>query len=57
VRSPGTGSDAAAARLVAMNLALQGADRAAISAQLAAEFASLEDRDALLDEVLARVGR
>lgn len=50
-RSP----DAVAARLVAMNMALAGSARQEIDAKLAAEF-ELEDREALIDEVLARAG-
>ena len=44
--------DATAARLVAMNMALDGASREEIDAKLAAEY-ELDDRSKLLDEVLA----
>jgi hypothetical protein len=54
---PEGGSDGAAARLVAMKLALEGADREAIAARLRSEFGSAGDDGALLDDVLSRAGR
>ncbi|GAC1438776.1 MAG: hypothetical protein NVSMB51_15310 [Solirubrobacteraceae bacterium] len=54
--APGNGSQAAEdARLVALDMALDGTSRAEIDAYLAAHF-ELEDRAKLLDEVLAAVG-
>lgn len=50
-------TDAGAARLVAMNMALDGADREAIAAQLRSEFGEVQNVDGLLDEVIARAGR
>jgi outer membrane biosynthesis protein TonB len=50
------GGDAAGARLVAMKMALDGASREEVDAHLAESF-DLADREALLDEVFARVGR
>ena len=50
-------SDLGAARLVAMNMALEGASREQISAQLESEFGVVPDQDGLLDEVFARAGR
>jgi outer membrane biosynthesis protein TonB len=52
-----SGSDLGAARLVAMNMALDGSDRSAIAARLEVDFAELPDRDGLLDEVLDRANR
>jgi hypothetical protein len=52
---PGNGDDAAA-RLVAMKLAVEGQDRAAIEAQLNEKFGAA-DRSALLDDVLSRAAR
>lgn len=49
--------DAGAARLVAMNMALEGADREAIAARLSADFASLAEAEELVDDVLERAGR
>jgi hypothetical protein len=46
--------DSQAARLVAMKMALDGASREAIEAELERSY-TLTDRGALLDEVLARV--
>jgi hypothetical protein len=46
----------AAARLVAMKMAIDGSPRETIDGELAARFGSA-DRVALLDEVLARAGR
>jgi outer membrane biosynthesis protein TonB len=54
-RATENGADATGARLVAMKMALDGASREEIDAHLAESF-DLTDRDALLDEVLARVG-
>ncbi len=50
-------SDAGAARLVAMNMALDGADRETIAAQLREEFGEVQNVDGLLDEVIARAKR
>lgn len=52
-----SGSDLGAARLVAMNMALEGSSRDEIGRQIETEFGSVPDIDALLDEVLARAGR
>jgi hypothetical protein len=49
-------TDDAAARLVAMNMALEGASRDEVESHLADEFGS-GDRGALLDEVFDRVGK
>jgi hypothetical protein len=51
----GNGSDAAE-RLVAMKLAVEGKDRAAIEAELGERFGAA-DRSALLDDVLSRAAR
>jgi hypothetical protein len=51
----GNGEDAAE-RLVAMKLAVEGKDRAAIEAELSARFGA-SDRSALLDDVLSRAAR
>jgi hypothetical protein len=51
----GNGDDAAE-RLVAMKLAVDGKDRAAIEAELESKFGS-RDRSGLLDDVLSRAGR
>jgi cell division septum initiation protein DivIVA len=51
----GNGDDAAE-RLVAMKLAVDGKDRAAIDAELESKFGS-RDRSSLLDDVLSRAGR
>ena len=48
--------DAGAARLVAMNMALEGASREDVDKRLAAEF-EVDDREALLDDVFSRVGK
>jgi outer membrane biosynthesis protein TonB len=48
----GRSGDAAAARLVAMNMALDGASREQIEAHLAEEYA-LDDAGAIVDDVLA----
>ena len=52
---PENGDDSAE-RLVAMKLAVDGQDRAAIEAELAKRF-GVRDRSKLLDDVLARVAR
>lgn len=52
-----SGSDLGAARLVAMNMALEGASREQISSQLDAEFGPVDGTEELLDDVLARAGR
>jgi hypothetical protein len=52
---PGNGDDAAA-RLVAMKLAVDGTDRAEIEGQLNEKFGPA-DRSALLDDVLSRAAR
>jgi hypothetical protein len=51
-----TGDDTQAARLVAMKMALDGASRDDIAAELESSY-SLTDRDALLDDVLAKAGK
>jgi hypothetical protein len=51
----GNGDDAAE-RLVAMKMAVDGKDRAAIEAELESKFGA-RDRSALLDDVLSRAGR
>jgi outer membrane biosynthesis protein TonB len=50
------GDDTQAARLVAMKMALDGASRDDIAAELESSY-SLTDRDALLDDVLAKAGK
>jgi vacuolar-type H+-ATPase subunit H len=55
-QAPGA-ADPGAVRLVAMNLALEGAEPDAIAAQLEAEFGRVKDSDALIEDVLARAGR
>ena len=52
----GANGDDAAARLVAMKLAVDGKDREEIEAELSERF-GLGDRSGLLDDVLARAGR
>lgn len=52
-----SGSDHGAARLVAMNMALDGTSRERIAAQLRTEFGDVADLDGMLDDVLARAGR
>lgn len=49
-------TDAGAARLVAMNMALDGASREDIDAALATDY-DLDDRAKLVDEVLAKAGK
>jgi outer membrane biosynthesis protein TonB len=48
--------DAVAARLVAMNMALEGASRAEIERALASDYA-LDDAPGLIDDVLAKTGK
>jgi hypothetical protein len=55
-KSSGGGGDQAAARLVAMNMALDGASREDVEQRMADEF-GLADADAMLDEVFERAGR
>jgi hypothetical protein len=50
-------ADLAGARLVALNLAMEGADREAIAARLGSEFGAVDGVGAMLDDVLARAGR
>jgi cell division septum initiation protein DivIVA len=52
----GTNGDDAAARLVAMKLAVDGKGREEIEAELSARFGA-GDRSGLLDDVLSRAGR
>ena len=52
----GEKGDSGAARLVAMNMALEGASREEIDERLAAEF-DVDDRESLIDDVLSRVGK
>jgi len=52
-----SGSDHGAARLVAMNLALEGASRDEIEKQIEADFGPVAGVDALLDDVLERAKR
>jgi hypothetical protein len=54
--APASDADLAAVRLVALNMAMEGSDRAAIEAQVSEEFGSVAGLDALLDDVLARTG-
>ncbi len=54
VSPPASDGDDAAERLVAMKLAVDGQNRAAIEAQLSERFGA-GDRSALLDDVLSRV--
>ena len=46
----------AAVRLVALNMAMDGAGRDEIETQIAQEFGTVAGLDALLDDVLARTG-
>jgi hypothetical protein len=46
-----------AARLVAMNMALEGASRDEIAKQVEADFGPVAGVEALLDDVLARANR
>jgi hypothetical protein len=52
----GSGADAAAVRLVAMKMALEGSSRDEVDRHLAESYGP-GDRTALLDEVFSRVGR
>src|SRR4051794_16417862 len=54
-RAAAPGDDSQAARLVALKMALDGASREEIDAELGSY--SLEDKDALLDDVLAKAGK
>ena len=56
VSPPPANGDDAAERLVAMKLAVEGRDRAAIEAELSERFGA-SDRSALLDDVLSRAAR
>jgi vacuolar-type H+-ATPase subunit H len=56
VSPPPANGDDAAERLVAMKLAVEGRDRAAIEAELSERFGP-SDRSALLDDVLSRAAR
>jgi vacuolar-type H+-ATPase subunit H len=56
VSPPATNGSDAAERLVAMRLAVDGNDRAAIEAELNERFGA-SDRDPLLDDVLSRAAR
>ena len=53
---PAASDDSQSARLVAMKMALDGASREEIDAELASSY-SLDDRNALLDDVLAKAGK
>jgi hypothetical protein len=53
---PASEDDSQAARLVAMKMALDGASREEIDAELEGSY-TLADRDALLDEILAKAGK
>ena len=52
-----SGSDLGAARLVAMNMALDGAPREKIAKQISTEFGDVPNVDDLLDDVLRRAKR
>jgi hypothetical protein len=52
-----SGSDDGAARLVAMNMALEGASREEIEEQLTSEFGDISDARQLLDDVFRRASR
>jgi hypothetical protein len=52
----GEKDDPGAARLVAMNMALEGASREEIDRRLAEEF-QVADRESLLDDVFSRIGK
>ncbi|MEO7197543.1 MAG: ATP synthase F0 subunit B [Solirubrobacterales bacterium] len=52
----GTDADLGAARLVAMNMALDNVPREEIKLQLRSDFGDIDDLDGLLDEIEARVG-
>jgi DivIVA domain-containing protein len=55
VEEPAAGGDSEGARLIALNMALNGTPREETDRYLAENF-DLSDREALLDEVYARVG-
>jgi DivIVA domain-containing protein len=55
VEEPSTSGDSEGARLIALNMALNGTPREETDRYLAENF-EIADRDALLDEVYARVG-
>jgi cell division septum initiation protein DivIVA len=55
--SAGSGADHGAARLVAMNMALEGATRDEISERIETEFGEVEGIEGLVDDVLRRAGR
>ncbi|MCL4288547.1 MAG: hypothetical protein KJ006_13000, partial [Thermoleophilia bacterium] len=50
-------ADQGAARLVAMNMALDGAERETITAHLRGEFGEVPDVEGLIDEVMSRAKR
>jgi hypothetical protein len=50
-------ADQGAVRLVAMNMALEGASRDEIAKQVEADFGPIAGVDAMLDDVLSRAGR
>ena len=52
-----SGSDDGAVRLVAMNMALEGAPRDRIAKQIKAEFGDVSNADKLIDDVLRRAER
>ena len=52
-----SGSDLGAARLVAMNMALDGASRAQITARITAEFSAVGNVEILVDDVIRRAAR
>jgi cell division septum initiation protein DivIVA len=52
-----SGSDQGAARLVAMNMALDGSSRDQITARIAAEFSTVGNAETLVDDVLRRAAR
>jgi len=54
---PDPGADLGAARLVAMNMTLDGASREEIATELKRGFGEVPDLDGMLDEVFARAGR
>ncbi len=56
ISPPASNGDDAAERLVAMRLAVDGRDRAAIEAELTEKFGA-SDRSALIDDVLSRATR
>jgi hypothetical protein len=55
VEAPSASGDSEGARLIALNMALNGTPRAETDRYLAEHFV-LDDREALLDEVYARAG-